>query len=67
MILVMNATPLAMHGHGHGLEASAHVIQWHVLGMFVPSLWAGAALDRWGARRVAAWAWPAGSQRPLCH
>ena len=53
MILVMNATPLAMHGHGHGLEASAHVIQWHVLGMFVPSLWAGAALDRWGARRVA--------------
>ncbi|WP_313569543.1 MFS transporter [Comamonas terrigena] len=53
MILVMNATPLAMHGHGYGLEASAHVIQWHVLGMFVPSLWAGAALDRWGARRVA--------------
>ena len=53
MILVMNATPLAMHGHGHGLEASAHVIQWHVLGMFVPSLWAGAALDGWGARRVA--------------
>ncbi|MEG2049457.1 MAG: MFS transporter [Comamonas sp.] len=54
MILVMNATPLAMSGHGHALEASAHVIQWHVLGMFVPSLWAGPALDRWGARRVAA-------------
>lgn len=54
MILVMNATPLAMSGHGHALEASAHVIQWHVLGMFVPSLWAGPALDRWGPRRVAA-------------
>ena len=54
MILVMNATPLAMHGHGHGLQASASVIQWHVLGMFVPSLWAGPALDRWGPQRVAA-------------
>lgn len=52
MVLVMNATPLAMHGHGHGLPAAASVIQWHVLGMFVPSLWAGAALDRWGPHRV---------------
>lgn len=55
MILVMNATPLAMAGHGHSLGAAAQVIQWHVLGMFLPSLWAGPALDRWGARRVA-WA-----------
>lgn len=54
MVLVMNATPLAMHGHGHALPAAASVIQWHVLGMFVPSLWAGAALDRWGPQRVAA-------------
>lgn len=55
MVLVMNATPLAMDLCGHGLATSAQVIQWHVLGMFLPSLWAGAALDRWGARRVA-WA-----------
>jgi hypothetical protein len=55
MILVMNATPLAMHAHGHALAASAGVIRWHVLGMFLPSLWAGRAVDRWGVRRVA-WA-----------
>ena len=53
MILVMNATPLAMHGAGHSLSSSTHVIQWHVLGMFVPSLVAGKAVDRFGARRIA--------------
>ena len=53
MILVMNATPLAMHGAGHSLASSTHVIQWHVLGMFVPSLVAGKAVDRFGARRIA--------------
>lgn len=53
MILAMNATPLAMHGLGMGLAHSTHVIQWHVLGMFAPSLLAGPAIDRLGARRVA--------------
>ena len=53
MILVMNATPLAMHDHGHALPVSTHVIQWHVLGMFLPSLVAGSLVDRWGARPVA--------------
>ena len=53
MILVMNATPLAMHGHGHALGTSTQVIQWHVLGMFLPSLVAGSLVDRWGARPVA--------------
>ncbi|QNP48301.1 MFS transporter [Diaphorobacter aerolatus] len=53
MILVMNATPLAMHVHGHALVTSTHVIQWHVLGMFLPSLAAGSMVDRWGTRPVA--------------
>jgi predicted MFS family arabinose efflux permease len=53
MILVMNATPLAMHGLGMSLAHSTHVIQWHVLGMFAPSLLAGPAIDRLGATRVA--------------
>ena len=35
------------------VAAAAQVIQWHVLGMFVPSLFAGPALDRWGPRCVA--------------
>ncbi len=53
MILVMNATPLAMHGAGHALASSTQVIQWHVLGMFLPSLVAGKLVDRFGARRIA--------------
>lgn len=53
MVLVMNATPLAMHHMGWTLAQSTYVIQWHVLGMFVPSFFAGAAVDRWGSRRVA--------------
>ena len=53
MVLVMNATPLAMHHHGHALDTSTHVIQWHVLGMFLPSLVAGSLVDRWGAKPVA--------------
>lgn len=54
MILVMNATPLAMADCGFAVESSARVIQWHVLGMFLPAFFAGALVDRHGSRRVAA-------------
>lgn len=37
MILIMNATPLAMSFCGLPLEQSSRVIQWHVLGMFLPA------------------------------
>ena len=53
MILVMNATPLAMHGEGLSLHASAEVIQWHMLGMFLPAFVAGPLVDRLGSRLVA--------------
>ena len=53
MILVMNATPLAMHGEGLNLQASGQVIQWHMLGMFLPAFVAGPLVDRWGCRLVA--------------
>jgi MFS family permease len=53
MILVMNATPLAMHGEGLSLHASGQVIQWHMLGMFLPAFIAGPLVDRLGSRRVA--------------
>jgi predicted MFS family arabinose efflux permease len=53
MILVMNATPLAMHGEGLDLQASSHVIQWHMLGMFLPAFIAGPLVDRWGSRLLA--------------
>lgn len=53
MVLVMNATPLAMSFCGLPLTASAEVIRWHMLGMFLPAFVAGPLVDRFGPRRVA--------------
>ncbi|MBU2294820.1 MAG: MFS transporter, partial [Gammaproteobacteria bacterium] len=53
MVLVMNATPLAMSFCGFALDSSAQVIQWHMLGMFLPAFLAGPLVDRLGSRRVA--------------
>lgn len=53
MTLVMNATPLAMHAEGMDLTASGTVIQWHMLGMFLPAFAAGSLVDRYGARAIA--------------
>lgn len=46
MNLMMTATPLAMDIHRHPFEATALVIQWHVLAMFLPSFFTG-HLIRW--------------------
>lgn len=54
MVLAMNATPLAMDMCGLSIASAAQVIQWHVIGMFLPAFFAGALVDRWGSRRVAA-------------
>ncbi|CCQ09396.1 putative membrane protein [Pseudoalteromonas luteoviolacea B = ATCC 29581] len=48
MNLLMTATPLAMHRHGYDLAESAFVIEWHVLGMFVPSFFTGKLIKRFG-------------------
>lgn len=53
MVLVMNATPLAMNFCGHSLESSTEVIRWHMLGMFLPAFVAGPLVDRLGSRRIA--------------
>ncbi len=53
MILVMNATPLAMSFCNLGLDDSATVIQWHLLGMFLPAFVAGTLVDRLDSVRVA--------------
>ena len=52
MILAMTATPIAMALHDHGLEAAAMVIQIHVLGMFLPSFFTGALIERFGVLQV---------------
>lgn len=48
MVMVMTATPLAMLMCGYTVGDSATVIQWHVLGMFVPSFFTGALIRRFG-------------------
>ena len=54
MVLVMTATPLAMVGHGFGMSDAALVIQWHVLGMFIPSFFTGKLIDRFGVTVIIA-------------
>lgn len=53
MILVMNATHLAMSLCGLSIEEGSEVIRWHVLGMFLPAFAAGPLVDRFGSRQVA--------------
>ncbi len=52
MAATMVATPLAMGAHHHGFADTAFVIQWHVLGMFVPAFFSGHLVARLGAVRV---------------
>ena len=52
MNLVMTTTPLEMRGCGFGFDATAFVIQWHVLAMFTPSFFTGHLIERFGALRI---------------
>lgn len=52
MVMIMTATPIAMHHCGHSSNTSATVIQWHLLGMFVPSFFTGTLIKRWGVHTV---------------
>lgn len=52
MTLVMTSTPLAMVHHHHDFDDAAFVIQWHVLGMFVPSFFTGNLVQRFGVLNV---------------
>ncbi|ACE82764.1 MFS transporter [Cellvibrio japonicus] len=53
MMLVMLASPLAMSHCGFEARDAASVIQWHLLGMFAPSLLTGKLIARYGALVVA--------------
>ena len=48
MSLLMNATPLCMGRHQHSFADTAQVIQWHVLGMYVPAFFTGHLIGRIG-------------------
>ncbi|MCV6589229.1 MAG: MFS transporter [Marinobacterium sp.] len=52
MVLLMTATPLAMQRCGFSFDSAATVIEWHVLGMFVPSFFTGQLINRFGVRPV---------------
>jgi predicted MFS family arabinose efflux permease len=52
MALLMTATPLAMVDGHHTFRTAASVIQWHVLGMFVPSLFTGYLIARLGVLTI---------------
>ncbi|AUX35006.1 MFS transporter [Sorangium cellulosum] len=48
MMFVMTATPIAAVGCGHTIGSGAHIIQWHMVGMYAPSLFAARLLRRFG-------------------
>jgi len=52
MVLIMTATPLSMLAHHHSVSDAAFVIQWHVLGMFVPSFFTGWLVSRFGVSLI---------------
>jgi len=54
MNLLMAATPIAMAQCQHPFSAAALVLEWHVLGMFVPGFVTGHLIKRFGAVAVMA-------------
>ncbi len=52
MNLLMVATPLAMSFCGHPFKEGVFVLEWHVVGMFLPSFFTGDLIKRFGALRI---------------
>jgi len=52
MVLAMTASPLAIVAHHHTLAGAATAIQFHVLGMFLPSFFTGSLISRFGVLRI---------------
>ena len=54
MNMVMTAAPLAMIECNHSVTQATLGLQWHVLGMYVPSFFTGTLIARYGVERVIA-------------
>jgi MFS family permease len=54
MNLLMAATPIAMAGCAHPFSAVAWVLEWHVVGMYLPSFFTGSLIRRVGVQPVLA-------------
>ena len=48
MMFVMTAAPLAAVACHHTIDDGANIMQWHLIGMYGPSFFAGALIKRWG-------------------
>ncbi len=56
MSFVMTAAPISMHNFDHhDVEATTWVVQSHVLAMYLPSLFTGHVIARFGERKVMIW------------
>lgn len=55
MSFIMTATPVSMHATEHfSLDETTLVIQSHIVAMFLPSLFSGLLISRFGARNIIA-------------
>lgn len=53
MSIIMTATPLHMHTHsGFSLDATAFVLQSHIVAMYLPSLFTGSLIEKFGVLRI---------------
>jgi MFS family permease len=52
MNLLMTATPIAMQTCKHPFSAATLVIEWHVIGMFLPSFFTGSLIKRFGVLNI---------------
>jgi MFS family permease len=53
MTFVMTATPVHLsNAHGYDLGTTSNVIKSHIAAMYIPSLFTGALIDRFGLQRV---------------
>jgi MFS family permease len=52
MNLLMVATPLAMNFCGHPFKEGVFVLEWHVVGMFLPSFFTGDLIKKFGPMKV---------------
>jgi len=48
MVLLMSVTPLAMEMCKLSFDDATHVIQWHILGMYIPAFFTGHLIKRFG-------------------
>jgi MFS family permease len=56
MSFIMTAAPISMHNiDHHNLEATTWVVQSHILAMYLPSLFTGQVIARFGERKVMMW------------